>query len=124
MAGALVAQHQHIARRQHVPFGDVLDFPRSSVRAYQRERSFLLAFFEKGLPAFRNHRLEAGLRKIVQTAADDLFPWEAQELAGADTGFAVMAIVVCDQNRHGRLEDDRPEQKLEFLRTVLHQPTR
>jgi hypothetical protein len=44
------------------------------VRAKQRECSFLLALFEKNPPAFRDYRLEAGLRKIIQTAADDFFP--------------------------------------------------
>ena len=66
----------------------------------------------KALPALRNHRLEAGLRKIIQTAADDLFARKTQELAGADTGLPVMAIVVGDQNGRGRMEYDRPEQQL------------
>ena len=118
-AGGLVAQHQEMAYRQHVPFGDVLDVPRISVRTHQLKRSFLLAFLEKGAPALRNHRLEAGLRKIIQTAADDLFPRKTQELAGADTGLPVTAIVVGEQNGRGRMEYDRPEQQLEFLRAVF-----
>ena len=95
----------------------------SPVRAHQRKRPFLLAFLQKSSPAFGNHRLEAGLRKIIQTAADDLFPRETQELAGADTGLPVVAIVVRDQNGDGRLEDDRPEQQLEFLRTIFREPS-
>jgi hypothetical protein len=83
----------------------------------------LLAFLEKGTPAFRNHRLKVGLRKIIQASADDLFPRQTQELAGADTGLEVAALIVREQNRCGRMEYDRSEQQLEFLRPVFDEPT-
>ena len=88
----------------------------------QLERAFLLALLLKGAPEFRNLRLEAGLGKIIQAAADDLFPREAQELAGADAGVPGIAVVVRDQNGRGRMKDNRPEQELQFFRTVLQQP--
>ena len=83
----------------------------------------LLAFFEKNLPALRNYRLEAGLCKIIETAADNLFPRETQELAGADTGLQVTAIVVGEQNRFGGMKHERPEKQLEFPRAVFREPT-
>ena len=118
----LVTQHQEVAYRQHVPFGRVLNVPRASVRTQQLERAFLFALLQKGTPAFRNQRLETGLGKIIQTAADDLFPRETQEFARADTGVPVLAIVVRDQDGRGRMENDRPEQQLEFFRAVFRQP--
>ena len=55
-----------MTHRQHVPFGGVLDVPRISVRTHELKRPFLLAFLKKSPPAFRNHRPEAGLCKIIQ----------------------------------------------------------
>jgi hypothetical protein len=75
-----------MADRQHVPFGDILNIPRrTSFRTHKLESSLLFAFLKKGTPTLRNHRLEAGLYKVIQMAADNLFSRETQELAGADT---------------------------------------
>ena len=112
-----------MAHRQHVPFGGVLDLPQASIRTHQPERAFLLALLQKGPPALRNLRLEAGLRKVIQAAADDLFPRKPEQLAGAGAGVPVIAVVVRDQNGRGRMIHDRPEQQLEFFRTVFHKPT-
>jgi hypothetical protein len=71
---SLVAQHQDVAHGQHVPFGRVLNFPRASIRTHQPERAFLFSPLLQGLPKLRNLRLEAGLRKVVDRAADDLLP--------------------------------------------------
>ena len=46
-SSGLVTQDQNVAHGQHVPFGGVLNFPRTSVRAHQLQRALLLAFFEK-----------------------------------------------------------------------------
>ena len=111
-----------MAYRQHVPFGRVLDVPRTSVRPYESKRSFLLAFLKKPSPAFRNHRLDAGICEIIKTAANDLFPRETQELARADIGLQVVAIVVGEQNGRGRMVYNRPEQQIEFFRAVFREP--
>src|SRR5579863_2543120 len=87
------------------------------------KRSFLLAFLKKSTPALRNHRLRAGRRKIIQTAADDLFARETQEPAGADTGILVVTVVVREENGRGRMEDHSPKQQLEFLRAVFREPS-
>ena len=70
-----------MAHRQHVAFGRVLDFARGSIRTHQLERALLLALLQKGPPKLRNLRLEAGRRKVVRPAADDLFPRKTQQLA-------------------------------------------
>ena len=69
-----------MAHRQHVPFGRVFNVPHASVRDHQPERAFLLALFQKSLPKLRNHRFGAGLDKIIQLAADDLFPGKPKSL--------------------------------------------
>ena len=90
--------------------------------ADQLQRSFLLAFLEKRLQRSEITGLKLGLREIVQTAADDFFARQTQQLAGADAGLAVAAIVIGEQNGRGGMEDDRPEQQLQFLRTVFRKP--
>ena len=80
-------------------------------------------FVEKSLPALRNQGLYRRHCKIIQPAADDFFARKAQELAGAETGLLVIAIVVRDKNGRGRMEDNRTEQGFEFLRAVFREPT-
>src|SRR5258708_497891 len=82
----------------------------------------LLAFLQKVTPDFRDHRLETGLCKIIQTLADDLFPWKTQKPAGAGTGIPIPALIVRDQDGCGRMVYDRPKQQLEFFGTILREP--
>ena len=70
-----------MAHRQHVPFGGVFHFPRGSIRTHQPERALLLAVLQKGPPKLRDLWLEAGLGKVVELAADDLFPRKTQQLS-------------------------------------------
>ena len=74
------------------------------------------------MPALRNHRLQCGHRKIIQTAADDFFPRQTQEPAGADTGLPVTTLVVREENGRGRVKYDRAEEGLELLRTIFREP--
>jgi hypothetical protein len=62
---------------------------------------------------------EQGRGKIIQSLADDLFPGQPEEFAGPGTGIPVLAIIVSDQDRGGRLKYDGSEQQLKFFRTVF-----
>src|ERR1035438_7514539 len=63
----LITQHEEVARRQHIRFRGVLDFPRTSVRAKKLEGAHLLALFEEGLPTLQNYPLHSGRREIIRS---------------------------------------------------------
>ena len=111
-----------MTHRQHVPFGRVLDVAQASIRTDQPERTGLFPLLLQGSPKLRNLRLEAGLCKVIDRAADDLLPRNSQELAHAGAGVPGIAIVVGDEDGYGRVIDNRPEEKLKFSWAVLHQP--
>ncbi len=66
--------------------------------------------------------LYLGRCEIIQAVADDLFPRQTQEFAGAGTSIPILAIIVSDQDRGGRLKYDCAEQQLKFFGAVLEQP--
>jgi hypothetical protein len=77
---------------------------------------------EKGAPKFRDLGPERGIRKIVHFLADNPAPRESQQLAGADAGIQVIAVVVSDENGNGRVIDDSAEEELKFSWTVFQEP--
>src|SRR5689334_16195479 len=112
-----------MAYGQNVSLCHVLDFARTQ-RTGEVKGSFLHTVSEKGMPALGEHGPEAWFREIVETAADNVFPRQPEQPAGADAGIVVSAIVIRDQDRRERMEHHRAEQPLEFPGTMLLEPTR
>ncbi len=61
--------------------------------------------------------------KIVEAAADNLFPWQAEESARSDAGLAKLALIIGQQNGDGRMVNNGPEEQFKLLRTVFRKPT-
>ncbi len=119
----LVTQREQVANRQHVAFRNILDIPRSTVGTQKLERSHLLALFEKLPPALRDDRPDFRNRKIVQTAADDFFTRQTQQLAGADASLPITAIIIRNEDGRGGMENYGAEQQLKFFWSVFREPT-
>jgi hypothetical protein len=107
-----------MAHWEHIPFGNVV-YVTGASPTHKPECAFLLAAIPKCSPAFRNQWLEAGICKIIHAAAYDFFPWEAQELDGAETNLPADSIVVCDQDGRRRAVYDRPERQFELFGPVF-----
>jgi hypothetical protein len=111
-----------MANRQNVRFRGVFDLSRRSVRAQQLKRTCLLSFFEESLPAFRDHGLNGRRGEIIQAAANNLFPGKTQQLACANTGLPVIAVIVRYQDGRGRMEDDGAEKLLQRFWAMFFEP--
>jgi hypothetical protein len=83
----------------------------------------LLALLQKGAPKLRNLGFGAGRCKIIYPASDDLIARKSKQLAGAGAGVPIIAVVVRNQDWCSGVEYNRPEELLEFSRTVFDQPT-
>jgi hypothetical protein len=86
------------------------------------ECALLLTVLQKGTPKLRYLWLEARQGKVVDLASNDLFPGKSQQLTRARAGVSGIAVVVGDEERRGRVVDNRPEEEFQFFRPVLYEP--
>lgn len=119
--GSIVEDDQ-MPRGQHAAPSDVPNLLRVPIRQQQRHGAVLFSMFQYGFPKVRQSRPKAGRYDFIQTARDDLISRQLQQLAGAEARVQAMTIVVGNENRLGRVIQDRPQQQLEFARAVLVEP--
>ena len=106
LKAGIVLQNQQMARRQHMRPGRVVHFPPAVTRTGQSEPSLRLRFLQNVVPQGRNSRFEGGHDQFIQTAPDDFFPRESEQLTSAETGLAANALVIQNEQRcHGTVED-------------------
>ena len=82
----------------------------------------LLPLLLQGSPKLGDLGFESGLSEFADGPADDLFPRQTEKLARSDARVLRVAIVIGDQDRDGRMIDNRAEEEFQFFRTVLHEP--
>ena len=105
--------------RQGVSLRRVLNLSHGAVGTDQPERAPLFASLQEGPPELLNLRPEAGLCKVVKSAADEFVSWKPEQPARAATGVPISAVVVRDEDGFGRRVDNRPEQQFKLFQAAV-----
>src|SRR5579864_706103 len=94
VTGRFVAQRQHVTLGQSVSLRRVLDFVHATAGIDQPERASKFAFFQECPPYPLDLRLESGLRKVVELAADNSASWEPEQPRRSVARILIGAVVV------------------------------
>jgi hypothetical protein len=120
----LVFQEQQVTHGENVAAGAVFHIVSGSVRAQELQRAHLFPIFQELLPAFLDDGGEGRSQEIVEAPTDDVFAPETEKVTCANARLLIVPIVIGDEDRRGRVEDDCAEEGLEFAESVFGQPWR